>query len=252
MRFIKPAFVICYLLFTSCIQKNFQTQKLIGNEEVLNILISKGYFEFQNEIQVDGRLENERLIISYFSVTQEEYFEAFKNNQNHIDFFGREFRVNEQLKSGSERKDDTLLVINTDLKDLIFKDYKEKSIYFYEDKVENLHVVKGYQFEDAYSYFIDSSTGEIVDRLWGTQIKNFPGDNLFLYSDGIIFDYDQLTEVAFLESNYSGIDTLLTVDNQWIAKNAFFSKQNEVFYIHTDYSNGIFKSSYAKMEIRKK
>lgn len=246
------ALTIAFSLLNGCIQKDMQQQPLISNGELLNILTSDNLLEISNEIEVEGKLQSDKLLINYFTVSPEEYFEAFRNSSEAIDFFTRDFRINEQLMSGVERKNDSLLIIKTYYKDLIFKDYKDRSKFFYEGKVDQLHIVKGYQFEDSFTYFIDASTGDIVSKLWGTLTENHSKEDLFLYSDGIVFDFDQLTEVSFFEPHLFGLDTLLIDQTQWIAKNTFFTDENEIYYIHTAYGDGSFKSTYAKMEIIRK
>jgi len=245
-------FVLAISLLSGCTQNKNEEVQLIDNEELLSILITNDILDVSNEIEVDGKLESERLLVNYFTVSPEEYFEAFKNSSESIDFFNRDFRINEKLKPGAERKNDSLLIIKTYYKDLIFKDYKERSKFFYEGKVDQLHIVKGYQFEDSFTYFIDASTGDIVSKLWGTLTENYSKEDLFLYSDGIVFDFDQLTEVSFFEPHLFGLDTLLVDQTQWIAKNAFFTGENEIYYVHTAYGDGSFKSTYAKMEIIRK
>lgn len=244
------ALVFAIPLLNGCTLKN--EQPLISNEELLNVLISNDLLDNSNEIEIKGKLESDRLLVNYFTVSPEEYFEAFRNSSEFIDFFVREYRINEQLMSGAERKNDSLLIIKTYYKDLIFKDYENRSKFFYEGRVDQLHIVKGYQFEDSFTYFIDASTGDIVSKLWGTLTENYSKKDLFLYSDGIVFDFDQLTEVSFFEPHLFGLDTLLIDQTQWIAKNAFFKGENEIYYVHTAYGDGSFKSSYAKMEIVRK
>lgn len=252
LKIIKFPLLLVFLLLNGCMKKSVPQQLLIDNEKVLNILVSNALLDTSNEVEVEGKLENDRLLVNYFTVSPEEYFDAFRSNPKPMDFFTRDYRINEQLMSGAERKEDSLLTIKTYYKDLIFKDYKDRSKFFYEDQVDELHVIKGYQFEDSFTYFIDVSTGDIVSKLWGTLTENYPGDNLFLYSDGIIFGFDQLTEVSFYEPHFFGLDTLLTDQNLWLAKNAFFTSQDEIYYVHTAYGDGSFKSTYAKMEIIRK
>jgi hypothetical protein len=246
-------FAIAFSLLGGCAKKNMEEKQLISNEELLDFLLSNNLLKVSNEIDIDGQLESERLLVNYFSVSPEEYFEAFKNNSKSINFFNRDIRKNELLKHGSERQNDSLLIIRTYYKDIIFKDYKNRSKFFYEGKVNQLHIVKSYEFEDSFTYFIDAKTGDIVNKLIGPLVQFDPDENLILYSDGAVFDYSQLTEVSLFEATLFGLETLLTDHNQWVVSRAFFTNENEIYYVHSAYGDGYgFRSTFAKMVIQRK
>lgn len=221
------------------------------NAQLLIYLKAENELLKKNEINIDGQLEGDSISVKYKSIEPGEYYKAFEENAECINYFSHGTRINEVLREGATRKNDSLLTIEGYDKNITFKDNKKsRTKFLYENEANDFHIVKSYEFEDAYTYFVNKWTGEIDYKLWGTLVEVYPKEDLLFYTNGTVFGYDQKTEVSFFRVNTNGIDTLLNAQTKWFASHTFITSPYEIYYVHRAYdeSSGM-KSSYAKMEV---
>jgi|GEM_PF-999251 len=242
------------VLITGCEKEQFNQVQTYDNYNLLAHLKENNELKLENEVEVNGVIENDLLIVRYRSVDPDQYFKAFEEHATPINYFTRQSRINEDFQKGVTRKEDSLLVVKTSDKDITFKDNGgSRTKFFYEGQLSDYHIVKSFEFEDAYTYFVNKWTGNVDYKMRSTLVEYESEENLVLYSDGMAFGFDHQTELSILKLNEFSMDTLLTDQNLWMASKAFFINENEIYYIHTAYGDGDgFKSTYAKMEIIRK
>lgn len=246
--------LIVLILLVGCENERHEQTQKYNNRDLLTHLKNEGELKSMNEIEVDGVLENDSLIVKFNSVSPDQYFKAFEEHTKPINYFTREIRLNEIFQQGVSRNRDSLLIVKTTDKDITYKDNSgSRTKFFYEGQLSDYHVVKSFEFEDAYTYFLNRWTGNVDYKMRSILVEYELEENLILYSDGMVFGPDHQTELSLFKLNEFSLDTLLTDQNLWMASRAFFTDQNEIYYVHTAYGDGDgFKSTYAKMEIIRK
>ena len=199
---------------------------------------------------VEGTLEGEGGVISYSSISKDEFYRRLEQYQKEVRFFSPEDRINE-AKSIHVKRVDSLLSIATNDDSLFFRDNRpERLKFFYGGQVGDYHLVKKIHFEDSETLLYDRNTGRERLSLYGIGVSACLEDGTLLYTNAM---YPQIMdEIRFMLMSINGceIDTLVNADVDWYPGVAFFGDCKTVFYMHNeDDSLGVSKSSYAKMEI---
>jgi len=205
-----------------------------------------------NEVDVLGRLESDRITISYSSISKNEYDSVLNKNYDSYSFFKKEYRVNEQINHlNVDRHQDSLLIIKTPTKNITFKD-TQKSRFFYDTQTEYYHVVKGVKFEEAFTLFINKYSGDIDLKVEGLNIESYANNSMFFYAETQDFGVDYLSDILIFEMREGLIDTLLFRKDRWGATNIFFENANTMYYEHIDFDKSNIRRSLAKMIINGK
>ena len=108
-----------------------------------------------------------------------------------------------------------------------------------------------YRSEDILTYYLNTKTGELNEILRFGILTTNQKKRLVFYSEYPVPVYSRdNTKIILIQVNSESVDTLMSVQTDWIAEIAFFKNHNELYYIHSTIdSNLVWHSSYAKMEI---
>lgn len=244
------------VLLSACVKNSDRDEIVSRNKELLvHLKNSKGVLIDENNMEVSGQFEGDSMLVEYYSVSPGEFYKAAEESEEYIKSFSHEDRFNEVFGDDVYRIEDSLLIVSADGKRTLFEDdARERSWFFYENKLGNLHVIKSIQFEDAETLFLSSQTGEIEFNLMGIRVATNSKERLVFYADVMNVDLKDSTEVSFFRVNSSdSLDTLVTVYTEWFPRFAFFKNPHQLYYVHSVFDgNRILQSSYAKMEIQRK
>ncbi|MFY0683918.1 MAG: hypothetical protein JXR20_05145 [Balneola sp.] len=238
------------IFFTSCDGKKNRIRQ--ENKELICHLKSGSYtLVEENEIEVNGSFENDSLLVEYFSVSPEEYYEAFESVGYLQKHFTRKEKINEDLSQKAYRKNDSLILVGKSKNYILTENVRDE--YFYEGIIGNLHIIRAMEFEDLNTYFISTTNGKVIHTKIGSSVATIPEKGLVLYSDNFLNHLRDSTETSLYQVENESLHNLVTIHSSWFASFAFFKNRDELYYLHSFYENNAsMKSSYAKMEIRKK
>jgi hypothetical protein len=238
------------LFFTSCDGEKNRIRH--ENKELIDHLKSGNYILVEeNEIDVNGSFGNDSLLVEYFSVSPEEYYEAFESVGYLQKHFSRKEKINEGFGQNAYRKNDSLVLVGNSKNYILTENVRDE--YFYEGRIGNLHIIQAMEFEDINTYFISSKNGKVVYTKWGASVAIYPDEEIVFYSDNFLNRLRDSTETSFYQIENDNLKKLVTIKSKWFAGFAFFKHPDELYYLHSFYeNNSSMKSSYAKMKIQEK
>ena len=238
------------LLLVSC--SNPRQEKANSGVELLSYLEDKTEILSFEESEVNGKLENENVVINYHSVSKNDFISAIKRNEESIRFFRRDIKINEYESSLSQRYNQYLR-LQGDVDHLYLVDIEESSVhrarnFFLEGEVGGYYVIKRIQFEDAETILYNLDNGKEVIFING--ISASISDSLLVYTGVLYSDFQQMSSpFTLLKINDSKIDTVIHSYVNWCTNFSFFDKSDSsIYYIHHQFNNDNLESTYAKME----
>lgn len=238
------------LFFTSC--DGEKNRFRLENKELIDHLKSGTYILVEeNEIEVNGSFGNDSLLVEYFSVSPQEYYQAFESVGYLQKYFSRKEKINEGFGQNAYRKNDSLILVGNSKNYILTENVRDK--YFYEGRIGNLHIIRALEFEDVNTYFISSKSGKVVYTKRGASVATYLDEEIVFYSDNFLNELRDSTETSLYQIENDSLINLVTIKSKWSANFAFFKHPDELYYLHSLYENNSSrKSSYAKMKIKKK
>lgn len=243
------------LFFISCNLKNG-----VGIKDDENLLMyvkdSTDIFYNIGEIRVSGEIESATARIKYYSISEDEFLNAFEKNRKNIRVFSLKHRENEFLDSVTiVRKDSTLNIgnLNKTYVDFGGSNNKRDSRYFLNSKVGDYFVLKRIQFEDDETLFLNANTGNVDLILPTINVFTKTKDSLVFVSDARSLLVGDEASSCLMEIHHNRVDTIVYENTNWFTSFAFFDENESfIYYIHNYYSDNDIVATFARMEIERK
>jgi hypothetical protein len=235
--------LVLFLLLSSCRSNvnNSIVQKVIKDAEWFN----------QTSLAIDSVLSNDRVILRYYSITEEEFYEALQSTGYTVGYFTRKHDIGERIGLHSSRTGDTLRV---DLKSdslLVNTHDTYNTRYFYASQVGEYHMVKKLSFEEASTMFLSDECGTKVFE-GVAAVPNEEGSLLFSSSNEQEMKWDS-TQISLIKLSSCSIDTLISCNPHWFSLYSFFTDNNEIYLAHTVVNDdGTYTITPVRMEVKMK
>jgi len=249
--------MLVFMLFLSCY--GFYYNQASHNIESRNAIIDEFIHSYLLE-QVDVRLhfkdtivkEKGRILIE--GISKANFLNGAENNMSFLPpIIKNQTRLNEKLWEGAERLNDSVLILrylkaeSDTVKDI---DIGRRTWAFYHGNTENHHFITLIYFETCSTKVINYNSG-LVDYSFycGGSALNHDGTLFFHYDQRYPFfepvrfslyelSTGKLEEVFKLTSN---------VSDGWHPSVAFFTSNNEIYYVHVIRSPETRERFFAKM-----
>lgn len=241
------------LIFSGCNSpkdKEVSTQ----NQNVITIL-KDSVFSFAkiDEFEVNGEIETGLMKINYYSVSEDEFLNAVRENSERIRFFRRNLKINE---NNFQRRKGNLIRLESSSEFINLSDLKASKTnrarnYFLEGKVGDYFVVKRIEFESKETILVNSKTLQEEFYLYGLSSCISHQEPIMFYCNTFRVTPDDDHEISFFKTDNNTIDTLLKSRTQWFTEFSFFADNNarSIYYIHSSIDDYVLRSTYAKMDI---
>lgn len=240
------------LITNSCNQHSISNGNNVDSNLVSILNDTINIFSDVQEFSIDrDYIENDSIKIVYFSISKDNFFDAMYKNQNKIQFFNRDYKLNEdkEFRNGdkislkSKKKD------SIHLEDLPLTDLKRPISYFMQGRIGDFYIVKKIHFEDVETYFYNAENLNLEKKLWGITSSYQRNKSLVFYSNKFFIYPEEKAQLSFLKTNKNQVKYLLNVEVDWFTSFSFFDDDNNLYYIHCFYDENLeIKSTYAKME----
>lgn len=235
--------LVLFSLLSSC-------RSNVDNSAVQKMIEEAEWFG-QTSLAIDSFLSNDRVILKYYSITEEEFYEALQNTGYTVGYFTRKHDIGERLGLHSSRTGDTLRV---DLKSdslLVNTHDPYNTRYFYVSQVGGYHMVKKLSFEDASTMLLsDECDTKVFEGV--APVPNEEGSLLFSSSNEQEMKWDS-TQVSLVKLNGCSIDTLISCNPHWFSLYSFFTDDNEIYLAHTVVNDdGSYTITPVRMEVKMK
>lgn len=246
--------VACLLCFNACHNLPIKTE--IECDLLSYLKDSIHSFRNVEEIEVNGHISNETIDISYYSIPAGDFLSKMRENKEHIRFFNRDIKINENKSVYGVRFGNALKVgdgINyIYLVDLEMNQYHHARNFFLEGQLGSYYIIKRIQFEDYETIIWNSVTGKEELYLSGVSTIIHPVDSLIFYSRPMVLTLlDNSFQLNLFRINSGKIDILMDTCVEWFTSFAFFDKEsNSIYYLHHFLENYELKSTYARMDIK--
>jgi hypothetical protein len=245
--------VIIANLFTQCRSGSVENAQI----DIIDFIEdSTSIFNGVTQFIVNGELQGSKATLKFYSISEDSFRSAIRENVENIRLFNRKYKVNENLGIKNCFRKDSLLVLESANNQIKLIDQKEgfpnrAQSYFLEDKIGAFFVVKWVGFEDAGIMFLNSNTLEVELSLKGLTTYTNRKDSLVFYISPMRDVFIEENDLCLLQLRLdNSMDTLLFAKTRWFPDFAFFDNSNtSLYYIHSFYDNYELKSTYAKMEI---
>lgn len=252
---MKTMYIMCLLLMIlllACKDIQDSDNKKNANSDAISFLIDSTSI-LKNIVYIDiyGEIFNEKVKIIYYSIAEDIFFNALKNNRAEIKLFNKKHKINENFSYKNSLRNASVLRIDSfSFIDLPDSKKHYASFYFLENKLGKYFIIKKIEFEDEITIFWNSYSGKEEYFLQGLSNCSRSEDSLMFYCFPNRGYPISAAPIGLLKIKENKIDTLITVRTEWFTRYAFFDKySSSIYYIHSWFDNFELKSTYAKMDL---
>ncbi len=251
-------------LIVSCILISFLAcEPTNENAQLVEYLkANERFFKPSNTslIDVEFTLENERVVLSFESISREEYFKYILDSKIPLRFERDSVSFNDRLSTEYVWNEDTLILRSKGSRLWTYsipEGLESRSEYNVIGEIGSYYVIYVKEFEDWFLWLINKSDG--VQK----HSYDFPvyavneSRNQLLYADGLTHHYMDSTRLYLIEANSSRLDTLISSDIDWGFFRSFFISDNQVVFIYQEnagyeYPGDRNRYSYVLMTVHEK
>lgn len=253
MKHTVICFIILILISSCCFIGNrrddFSESTVYETISFLNDSIR--LFDNISEFCVNEKIVNDEISLVIKSVSKSDFLDFLKRNNNNAKFFNREFKINEYTDEGkSYRKGDSLIIRNGLNRNYVLKDednIPHKRKFFLENVIGDYFIFKEIWFEDFNSYIHDAKLNKQILGCPTLTLFSNAKDSIIIMGCSYRFFPANKEPLQILKINQFSVDTLMTVDTDWVPSFVIFDNQEPVFYfIYTYVHDYESKSTFAR------